>query len=172
MAAKIWFACFSPRASLRKQLRCFKSVEQSSLLRHLEASMAYGRCCSKLLLGLCGRFLMLPGIFPGFASKQQLRLRMGAGSVRACACAHLMCRCGCKYVCLHIWVRMHARMHASPYGSQIYNTHQFDPQMWGGPYPSLKMVSVWSPLCSFSVRNRTGGKPRNDPRCGGDPIRA
>ena len=105
--------CFSHRASLRKKLRCFKSVEQSSLLRHLEASMAYGRCCSKLLLGLCGRFLVRPGIFPGFASKQQLRLRMGAGSVCARACAHLMCRCGCKYVCMHMrmCICMRACMH-------------------------------------------------------------
>ena len=63
-------------------------------------------------------------------------------------------------------------MHASPYGSKMYNTHQFDPQLWGGPYPSLKVGSVWSSLCSFSVRNRTGGKPRFDPQMWGDPIRA
>ena len=105
--------CFSPRASLGKKLLCFKSVEQSSLFRFFEASMGYGRSCSKLLLGLCGRFLVLPGIFPGFASKQQLRLRMGAGSVCARACAHLMCRCGCKYVCVHMrmCICMRACMH-------------------------------------------------------------
>ena len=60
----------------------------------------------------------------------------------------------------HAHVHMHARMHASPYGSQVCKSHQFDPQMWGGPYPSLKMVSLRSSLCSFSVRNRTGGKPK------------
>ena len=105
--------CFSHRASLRKKLRCCKSVEQSSLFRHFEASMAFGRCCSKLLLGLCGRFLVRRGIFPGFASKQQLRLRMGAGSVSARSCAHLMCRCGCKHVCVHmrICICMRACIH-------------------------------------------------------------
>ena len=61
-----------------------------------------------------------------------------------------VCICACACACAH--------MHASQYGSQISKSHQFDPQMWGGPYPSLKMVSVWSSLCSFSVRNRTGRK--------------
>ena len=75
------------------------------------------------------------------------------------ACTHLMCRCGCKYVCIRAFVHMHARMHASPYGSQVCKSHRFDPQMLGGPYPSPKMVSLRSSLCSFSVRNRTGGKP-------------
>ena len=114
----VWRPKFRAAASrleplYEKKLRCFKSVEQSSLLRHLEVSMAYGRCCSKLLLGLCGRFLVRPGIFPGFATKQQLRLRMGAGSVCARACAHLMCRCGCKYVCVHMrmCICMRACMH-------------------------------------------------------------
>ena len=55
---------------------------------------------------------------------------------------------------------MHARMHASPYGSQACKSHQFDPQMWGGPYPSLKMVSLRYSLCSLLVRIRTGGKPK------------
>ena len=102
--AKKGFTCFSHRASLRKRLRCFKSAEQSSLFSHFESSMGYGRSCSMLFCRLCGRFLVLPGIFPGFASKQQLRLRMGAGSVCARACAHLICRCGCKYVCMHMRV--------------------------------------------------------------------
>ena len=136
--------------------------------------MAYARSCSKLLLGLCGRFLLRPGIFSRFASKKQLRLRMGAGSfcARACVCAsHVsMWVRICMYAYAH--VHMHARMHASQYGSQMCKSHQFDPQMWGGLYPSLKMVSVWSSLCSFSVRNRTGGKPRFDPQMWGDPIRA
>ena len=44
---------------------------------------------------------------------------------------------------------MHARMHASPYGSEMCNSQQLDPQMWGGPYPSPKMVSLRSSLCSF-----------------------
>ena len=65
---------------------------------------------------------------------------------------------------------MHARMHASPYGSKMYNTYQFDPQLWGGPYPSLKMVSVWSLLYLFSVQNRTGGKPRFDAQLWGGPY--
>ena len=70
----------------------------------------------------------------------------------------------------HAHVHMHARMHASPYGSKMYNTYQFDPQLWGGLYPSLKMASVWSSLCSFSVRNRTGGKPRFDAQMWGGPY--
>ena len=67
-------------------------------------------------------------------------------------------------------VHLHARIHASQHGSQISKSHQFDPQLWGGPYPSLKMVSVWSSLCWFSVRNRTGGKPRFDPQMWGGPY--
>ena len=55
---------------------------------------------------------------------------------------------------------MYARMHTSPYGSQMCKTHQFDPQMWGGTLSEPKKVSLRSSLCSFSVRNRTGGKPR------------
>ena len=133
--------------------------------------MAYGRCCSKLLLVLCGRFLVRPGIFPGFASKQQLRLRMGAGSVCARACAHLMCRCVCKYVCMHMrmCICMRACMHlhmVQKWTTLISLTHH----PWGGPYPSLKMASVWSSLCSFSVRNRTGGKPRFDAQMWGGPY--
>merc|ERR1712177_139729 len=66
------------------------------------------------------------------------------------------------YICMyaHAHVHMHARMCASPYGSKMYNTYQFDPELWGGPCPSPKMVSLWSSLCSFSVRNRPGGKLR------------
>ena len=55
---------------------------------------------------------------------------------------------------------MYAPIHASPNGSQMCKSHQFDPQMWRGPYPNPKMVSLRFSLCSFSVRNRTGGKPR------------
>ena len=50
-------------------------------------------------------------------------------------------------------------LHASPYGSQVCS-RQFDPKMWGGPYPRPKLVSLRSSVCSFSVRNRTGGGPR------------
>ena len=66
-----------------------------------------------------------------------------------------VCICACANACVH---------DASPHGSKMYNTYQFDPHPWGGPYPSLKMASVRSSLCSFSVRNRAGGKPRFDAR--------
>ena len=81
-------------ASLRKKLRCFKSVEQSSLLRHLEVSMAYARSCSKLLLGLCGRFLVRPGISQGLHQK-------------AIAFAYGRRQCVCTCVCashVSMWV--------------------------------------------------------------------
>ena len=51
-------------------------------------------------------------------------------------------------------------MNLSPYGSAICNNHQFGPQMWGGLYPSPKMVSLPSSLCSLSVRIRTARKPK------------
>ena len=133
--------------------------------------MAYARSCSKLLLGLCGRFLMRPGIFSKFASQKQLRLRMGAGSVlHVRACAHLSFRCGCKYVCLHMRICICVRACMHLIGFTNVQHSQFDPQMWGGPYPSPKMVSLWSSLCLFSVRNRTGGQSRFDPQMWGGPY--
>ena len=154
-------------------LRCFKSVEQSSLFRHLEVSMAYGRCCSKLLLGLCGRFLMRPGIFPGFASKQQLRLRMGAGSVCARACAHLMCRCGCKYVCMHMrmCICMRACMHLHMV-QKCTTLISLTPRCGGDPIRAQK----WPRCGLLCVRFLFGIEQEENrgltPRCGGDPIRA
>ena len=110
--------CFSPRASLRKKLRCFKSVEQSSLLRHLEASMAYGRCCSKLLLGLCGRFLVRPGTSQGLHQNSNcvcvwaqavcvhVRVRISCVDVGVnmyvCICA---CAYACAHACISIWFK-------------------------------------------------------------------
>ena len=65
--------------------------------------MAHVRRCSKLLLGLCGRFLVRQGNCSGSASKSLLRLRVHEGSfcARACVCASV-CLCGCEYVYMHV----------------------------------------------------------------------
>ena len=56
-------------------------------------------------------------------------------------------------------MHMHARMYASPYGSKMYNTYQFDPQLWGGtlsePKNGLGVVSIVFVFCSESNRRKT-----------------
>ena len=72
-----------------------------------------------------------------------------------------VCTCVCAYACAHACISIWFKnvQHIS-----------LTPSCWGGPYPSLKMASVWSSLCSFSVRNRTGGKPRFDAQMWGGPY--
>ena len=74
-------------------------------------------------------------------------------------------------MCAYAHVHMHARIHATPYGSEMCNSHQLDPQMWGGLYPSQKMVSTRSSLYSFLVRTRTGGEPREIAEVCAPPVR-
>ena len=77
----------------------------------------------------------------------------------ACARRQFLCTCvrvriSCVYVGVNMYVyayvhvHMHARMHASPYGSEMCNSHQFDPQMWGGPIRAQK----WSRCGLLCVR--------------------
>ena len=76
------------------------------------------------------------------------------------AYAHRMCRRGCKYVCVHM--RMCICMRGCMHLHMVHKCAKvisLTPRC-GGPYPSPKMVSLRSSLCSFSVRNRTGGQPK------------
>ena len=66
---------------------------------------------------------------------------------------------------------MHMRMHASPYGSELCNSHQFDPQMWGDPIRAQKWSRCGLLCVRFLVRTRTGGEPREIAEVCASPAR-
>ena len=136
--------------------------------------MAYARSCSKLLLGLCGRFLVRPGIFPRFASKSNcVCVWAQAVFVHVRACAHLMCRCGCKYVCMHM--RMCICMRACMHLNMVHKCAKvisLTPRCGG----DLIRAQKW-PRCGLLCLRFLFGIEQEEnrgltPRCGGDPIRA